>query len=199
VRVIVGLGNPGSRYDATRHNVGAVAVGELAQRWGLPLRPSPYGSRLAPGSIDSGDVLLVEPQMYMNLSGRALAQLPLPVTAADLIVMHDDLDLECGRVRIKRGGGSAGHRGVESIAASYGPEFIRVRIGVGRPPAGDDAAAYVLSPFAECERATIAAAVSRAADAVECILRHGLEVAMNRCNTRSNSAPSVAAEPLGRN
>jgi PTH1 family peptidyl-tRNA hydrolase len=199
MRVIVGLGNPGNRYAATRHNVGVAVVAELARRWRLLLRSSPYGSRLAHGSIDSEEVLLVEPQMYMNMSGPALSQLQLPVNAAGLIVVHDDLDLECGRLRVKRGGGSGGHRGIESIVASYGPEFVRVRVGVGRPAAGENAAAYVLSPFAESERVSIDAAVNHASDAVECILRRGVEVAMNRFNARSNSAPPVAAEPLGRN
>ncbi len=199
MHVIVGLGNPGSRYATTRHNVGVFVVAELARRWRLSLGPTPYGSRLARGLIDSEPVLIVEPQMYMNRSGPALSQLQPPVNAAELIVVHDDLDLECGRLRIKRGGGSGGHRGVESIVECYGPEFVRVRIGVGRPSVGEDPAEYVLSPFADIEREAIDAAVIRAADAVECILRYGVEVAMNQFNTRSNSAPPLAAGPLGRN
>ena len=199
MRVIVGLGNPGSRYATTRHNVGVTVVAELARRWRLSLGPTPYGSLLARGSIDSEPVLIVEPQMYMNMSGLALSQLQPPVNAAELIVVQDDLDLECGRLRIKRGGGAGGHRGVESIVERYGSEFVRVRIGVGRPSVGEDPAEDVLSPFADTEREAIAVAVTRAADAVECILRHGVEVAMNQYNTRSNSAPPLAAGPLGRN
>jgi PTH1 family peptidyl-tRNA hydrolase len=199
MHVIVGLGNPGSRYAATRHNVGFAVAEKLARRWRLPLDPPRCGSRLARGSIDSEQVLLVEPQMYMNMSGAALSHLPPPVSAAELIVVHDDIDLDCGRLRIKCGGGSGGHRGVESIAECYGPAFVRVRVGVGRPSTGEDAAEYVLSPFMDVERESIDAAVRRAADAVECILRYGIEVAMNRFNTRSNSAPPVAAEPMGRN
>jgi len=131
--------------------------------------------------------------MYMNLSGQALAQLQPAVNVAELIVVHDDLDLACARLRIKRGGGSGGHRGVESIVERYGPQFVRVRLGVGRPPAGEDAAEYVLSPFAHTESARIEAAVIRAADAVECVRQYGVEMAMNQFNTRSNSAtPSMA-------
>ena len=199
MRVIVGLGNPGRRYAATRHNVGVMVVAELARRWRLSLRPTPYGSRLAQGLIGDEPVLIVEPQMYMNLSGPALSQLEPPVHAAELIVVHDDLDLDCGRLRIKRDGGSGGHRGIASIVECLGPNFVRVRVGVGRPAVGEDPAAYVLSPFADSEREPIGAAVERAADAVDCILRHGVEVAMNQFNTRSNSAPPPAAGPLGRN
>ena len=199
MHVIVGLGNPGSRYAATRHNVGFAVIAELVERWRLPLRQTPYGSRLAHGLINGEQVLVVEPQLYMNLSGPALCRLQPPVNLAELIVAHDDLDLDCGRLRIKRGGGSGGHRGIESIVECYGPDFVRVRVGVGRPSAGEDAAAYVLSPFMDMERKPIDVAVKRAADAVECILRHGVEIAMNRFNTRSNSPPPLAAGALGRN
>jgi PTH1 family peptidyl-tRNA hydrolase len=198
MHVIVGLGNPGSRYAATRHNVGFAVAEELARRGQLSWDPPRYGSRLAQGSIDSEQILLVEPQMYMNMSGAALSQLQPPVIAAELIVVHDDIDLDCGRVRIKCGGGSGGHRGVESITECYGPAFVRIRVGVGRPSTGENAAEYVLSPFTSLERESIDAAVQRAADAIECILRHGTEVAMNRFNTRSNSAPPLAAVPMGR-
>lgn len=199
MRTIVGLGNPGSRYAATRHNVGVAVIAELAGRWRLTLRQTAYGSHLAQGIIDGEQVLLVEPQLYMNMSGPALSRLQPPVDAAELIVVHDDLDIECGRVRIKRGGGSGGHRGIESIAELYGPDFVRVRLGVGRPSEGEDAAAYVLSPFTDEERTPIDAAVRHAADIVECILRHGVEMAMNRFHTRSNRTPPLAAGPLGRN
>jgi PTH1 family peptidyl-tRNA hydrolase len=199
MRVIVGLGNPGHRYAATRHNVGFAVLEELARRWRLPFGPTRHGGRLAPGLIDNEQVLLVEPQRYMNMSGPALSELQPLVSAAELIVVHDDLDIECGRIRVKRGGGTGGHRGIESIAEHYGPDFVRVRVGIGRPPAGEDPAAYVLSPFADAEREPITAAVARAADAVECIQRHGVEGAMNRFNTRSKSASPVTAVPVRRN
>jgi peptidyl-tRNA hydrolase, PTH1 family len=199
MRAIVGLGNPGSRYATTRHNVGFDVVAELARRWRLSLQPTRCDNRVAQGAIDGEQILLVEPQLYMNLSGAALSRLRPPLTAGELIVAHDELDLGCGRVRIKRGGGAGGHRGIASIIEHYGAEFVRVRVGVGRPSVGEDPAEYVLSPFADGERETIDAAVARAADAVDCILRHGLEVAMNRFNARDNSAPPVVAAPLGRN
>jgi PTH1 family peptidyl-tRNA hydrolase len=173
-------------------------VAELARRWQLPLGPTRHGSRLAHGSIDREQVLLVESQMYMNMSGAALSQLQPPVSATELIVVHDYVDHEFGRLRIKCNGGTGGHRGIESIIAFYGAEFIRVRVGVGRPPAGEDAAVYILSPFADSEREAVATAVQRAADAVECIVRQGVAIAMNRFNTRRNSAPPEAAAPMGR-
>jgi len=202
MRAVVGLGNPGSRYAATRHNLGVCVVGELARRWRLTLGPVIEGNRIAHGCMDTEAILLVEPQMYMNRSGEALARLQPPVDAGQLIAVHDDLDLECGRVRVKRGGGAGGHRGIESIAESYGPDFPRVRIGIGRPPLGGDVAEYVLSAFTEAERQPIEGAIARAADAVECILRHGVEIAMNRFNAfnaRNDSAPPMTAEVLGRN
>jgi len=199
MRVIVGLGNPGSRYAETRHNVGFAVIAELVQRWRVLLGPTRNGSRLAHGSIENEQVLLVEPQMYMNMSGEALSQLQPPVSAAELIVIHDDLDLACGRLRIKRGGGSGGHRGIDSIVERYGTEFVRVRIGVGRPRAGEDPAEHVLSPFADDEHDSIAAAAKRAADAVQCVLKYGVEVTMNRFNADSNGAPPLIVAHVGRN
>jgi len=199
MRVVVGLGNPGSRYAATRHNVGAVVVAELARRWGMTITSTPHGNHTAHGYIDTEPVLLVEPQMYMNMSGPALSRLDPPVNADQLIVVHDDLDLECGRIRVKHSGGAGGHRGIESIVQCQGPDFARVRVGIGRPPIGEDVAEFVLSPFTDGERRSIAGAVTRAGDAVECILRHGVETAMNRFNARNDSASPDMAERLGRN
>jgi PTH1 family peptidyl-tRNA hydrolase len=196
MRLVVGLGNPGSAYAGTRHNIGFAVVEELARRWKMPLGAPRHGVRMAQGIVDGERAMLVEPQMYMNVSGAALAQLEPPVSTRELIVIHDDIDLECGRVKVKRGGGTGGHRGLESIAEHYGSDFIRVRLGVGRPPCGHDAAAYVLSPFDPAESVTIINAVQYAADAVEHIVRYGEEAAMNCFNVRSSGSP--AAAPMGR-
>ncbi len=182
MRVVVGLGNPGIRYARTRHNVGFAVVEELERRWGWLLGPVGAGLRLAVGRRGDESVMLVEPQMYMNLSGEALTALEPPVQARDLVVVHDDLDLCAGRIRVKCGGGTAGHRGVNSIATDFGPDFTRVRLGVGRPPQGMDPSDFVLSVCEPEEWEAIGAVVQRAGDAVECLLHEGAEVAMNRFN-----------------
>jgi len=138
--------------------------------------------------------MLIEPYMYMNLSGEALARYTPPLTAEQLIVIHDDIDLELGCVRIKHGGGAAGHHGIESISDRFGPDFDRVRIGVGRPARSGAAVTHVLSRFDPKDQPIIDEAIERAADAVECLLREGLAAAMTRFNVRAkNSAACTAA------
>lgn len=198
MRLVVGLGNPGSAYASTRHNVGFAVVEELACRWRLPLGCARHGLRTVDGMFAGRPVMLVEPQMYMNLSGEALARSGLSITTAELLVVHDDLDLDCGRVRVKRCGGAGGHRGVESITALYGPEFARVRVGIGRSPHGVDTATYVLSRCTGTESELMTTAVQRAADAVECIVQHGEDTAMNSFNARLSGSPPASAAPMGR-
>jgi PTH1 family peptidyl-tRNA hydrolase len=198
MHLVVGLGNPGQEYAGSRHNVGFAVVEELARRWGLSLGPARHGMRIVLGVVAGKHVALIEPQMYMNMSGPALAGAGQEVDVTQLVVVHDDLDLELGGIRVKRGGGTAGHRGLRSIVEYCGEDFVRVRIGVGRPP-GKDAISYVLSKFNDEERDTIAAAITRAADAVECILAEGEERAMNRFNVRTPTGPLAPAQSVGRN
>jgi len=197
MRVVVGLGNPGNAYTGTRHNVGFVVLAHLERRWGLSLAPPQHGSRMAQGAVYGEHVLLLEPVRYMNCSGPALAARQPAITAEQLLVIHDELDLECGRVQVKRGGGSGGHRGVASIVEHFGSDFTRVRIGIGRPPRAADPAEYVLAAFAVEQQPLVDAAVQRAADAVECIIRQGEETAMSQFNVRSASGLTGAA-PIGR-
>ena len=198
MRTVVGLGNPGRAYAATRHNVGFMVVEELVRRCHASLVSTRRSLRLAHGVIAGEQTMLVEPQLYMNRSGSALAEVVPPVTAAELIVVHDDLDLELGCIRVKRGGGTGGHHGLESIAEHCGTEFTRVRIGIGRPARGEDVVDYVLSPFAAEQHAAVDAALQWAADAVECVLREGEEKAMNRFNVRTKSDATAAPAPIGR-
>jgi PTH1 family peptidyl-tRNA hydrolase len=179
---VVGLGNPGRRYADTRHNVGFMVIERLAQRWHIPLGDDVGGVRIGGGRIKEQQATLVEPHRYMNLSGEAVA--PLRADGDALIVVHDDVDLPCGQLRVKRGGGDGGHLGVASIALCCGAEFDRVRVGVGRPSDEHDTAAHVLAPFGSDEQEVIATAIERAADAVEALLSEGLEAAMNRFNQR---------------
>ncbi len=178
---IIGLGNPGRDYERTRHNIGFWAVDILAERWGTRLSRLVCSSRVAWAYWNGKKIGLVQPQTFMNHSGQAVVcvceqyQLQPP----DCIVVHDDVDIPLGRLRIKRTGGSGGHRGVASIMTALGsPDFIRVKVGIGRPAAGLDTADFVLQPFTQEEEAFILPAAQRAASVVECILTDGLEHAM---------------------
>ncbi len=172
----MGLGNPGRSYERTRHNVGYLVADELARRHGGAWRKRKK-AEAAPGSLGPKNATLLKPTTFMNNSGSALAG----YNADDLIVVHDDLDLEAGTVRVKVGGGAGGHNGLRSIIQNLGPEFVRVRIGIGRPPVGMTVTDYVLSRMDSVVRD----AVPRAADAVEAVLEEGPEAAMNRFNVRS--------------
>lgn len=182
--LIAGLGNPGPRHERDRHNAGWMVVDELARRRGASFR-SKFNGRLCETRMGESRVALLEPETYMNESGRSLSAAAryFKVAPEDVLVIHDDVDLEVGRLQARLGGGLAGHNGLRSIAQSLGtPEFLRLRIGVGRPGRGDprEVADYVLAPFEPHEdREGI---VSRAADAVETLVSEGLSVAQQRFN-----------------
>jgi peptidyl-tRNA hydrolase, PTH1 family len=183
--LILGLGNPGGEYRGTRHNVGWLALDELESRgrFGRQRREGP--AKVREGTIDGYDVVTARPQTYMNVSGRAAVHLlrKYGVPPEDLIVVHDDVDLPLGRIRLKRGGGAAGQKGVLSIAdALRTQEFMRVRIGVSRPLERDQMVDYVLDRFTPDERERLAVVIPRAADAVSALVRNGLETAMNEYN-----------------
>jgi PTH1 family peptidyl-tRNA hydrolase len=182
--VIVGLGNPGAEHAQTRHNAGFLVVDALARRWNIALRRTGAALRSGRGCVGSQPVTLAEPQTFMNCSGVALAQLPREVDDT-VVVVYDDLDLPVGQLRIRRGGGSGGHRGVASIVEQIGPACARLRVGIGRPPVGLDPADYVLAPLSAAELNALRASVERAADAVECLVSDGLKTAMNRFNGRA--------------
>jgi PTH1 family peptidyl-tRNA hydrolase len=181
VKIVVGLGNPGREYAATRHNVGFMTADVLAERWGVSSWRERYNALV--GEWRGGDtVLLVKPQTYMNLSGRAVSALMsfYKLEPADLIVVYDDLDLPVGKIRLRAAGGAGGHRGIESILYELGSDtFARVRIGIGRPPQYMESANYVLGRFIKEEEPLMAEAITRAAAAVEAILKDGLAKAAN--------------------
>jgi len=182
--LVAGLGNPGREYERTRHNAGWVVLDELARRHGGSWR-SKFSGSLAEVRVDGSKLALLKPETYMNESGRSAAAAArfFKVPAESLLVVHDDVDLEPGRLQARRGGGLAGHNGLRSLAQHLGTQdFLRLRIGVGRPGRGDPRPVkdWVLSPFAPEEDAD--ALVTRAADAVETIVREGLEAAQQRFN-----------------
>ena len=173
--VVVGLGNPGRSYERTRHNAGYLVADELARRHAGSWRKRKK-AEAAPITLGLTDATLLKPTTFMNNSGSAV----LDYRPEDLIVVHDDLDLEAGTVRVKVGGGAGGHNGLRSIIGRMGNEFLRVRIGIGRPPAGVGVTDYVLSRM----DSVVKEAIPTSADAVEFLLEHGPEAAMNRFNVR---------------
>ncbi len=175
---VVGLGNPGRSYERTRHNVGYLVVEELARRHGGSWRRKKK-AEAADVSVGPKNVTLMKPTTFMNNSGSALAGF----RAENLILVHDDLDLDPGTVRVKVGGGAGGHNGLRSAIQNVGPDFVRVRIGIGRPPEG---ARMTVTDFVLGRMdSTVKDALPRAADAVEAVLDEGAEAAMNRFNVKS--------------
>ena len=184
--LVAGLGNPGREYAATRHNVGFMVADELARRLGGSWRPK-FSGDLAEVRLNGLRLALLKPQTFMNESGRSVGAAArfFKVEPEDLLVVHDEVDLEPGRLQARLGGGLAGHNGLRSVAQHLGtPEFGRLRIGVGRPERGDPrpVADFVLSEFAP--ELDVDSLVARAADAVETVATEGLEEAQNRFNER---------------
>jgi peptidyl-tRNA hydrolase, PTH1 family len=198
--VVAGLGNPGEEYSRSRHNLGFMTVDRIAKTKGAELGRRRFKGVTAEITLAEKPAILVKPQTFYNLSGECVSDLLgyFKIAPQQLIVVHDELDLEAGRLRIKQGGGDAGNRGVRSIAESLGTtDFIRVRIGIGRPagftvemepgrqPKTEENKDYLLRPMTAVERQALAPILERAASAVEAIAERGLEAAMNRYNQRS--------------
>jgi len=187
MHLITGLGNPGPKYAGNRHNVGFMVVDELARRWGAPRFRDKFKAELTKVAVGEHDVVLLKPMTYMNLSGEAVqaAMRFFKVPLARVLCVHDELDLEFGVVRLKVGGGTAGHNGLRSIVEHCGgPDFVRCRMGIGRPDRGRPEH-YVLSDFNSLERVELGAFLDRGADIVETAVREGPRPAMNRHHGRS--------------
>jgi len=185
MKLIVGLGNPGPRYAATRHNAGWRVLEALAARAGVSAWREKFETLLAEARRGSEKVVLARPLTFMNLSGQAVRELVdfWKVEMPDLLVVVDDFALDLGRIRLRPEGSAGGHNGLLSIVAHLGHEqFARLRVGIGPMPKGVDQAAFVLSEFAASERPLIEEAVDHAADAAECWVNNGLQEAMNRFN-----------------
>lgn len=185
---MVGLGNPGAEYERSRHNVGAEVVALLADRHGARLRRSKEHANADEVRVGPKRLALAVPLTYMNESGQAVAPLVRRYGVEDdlhaLVVVHDELDLPVGRLKLKVGGGLAGHNGLRSIKAHlHSDDFVRVRIGVGKPPSKERGADHVLKRVPKAERVELDIAVQHAADAVEAILDEGVAAAMNRFNS----------------
>ncbi|HEY7004210.1 MAG TPA: aminoacyl-tRNA hydrolase [Gaiellaceae bacterium] len=184
--LVVGLGNPGREYASTRHNVGFMVADELARRHDASWR-SKFSGEVADMRLDNARITLLKPETYMNESGRSVASAArfYKLDPSALLAVHDEVDLELGRLQARSGGGLAGHNGLRSVAAALGtPEFLRLRVGVGRPERGDPrpVADWVLAPFGP--EVDVGALVARAADAVEVLVAEGLEGTQQRFNER---------------
>ncbi|OGW37739.1 MAG: aminoacyl-tRNA hydrolase [Nitrospirae bacterium RBG_13_39_12] len=182
--VIAGLGNPGKKYSRTRHNIGFLVVEEVAYRHKITCKDRKEGYRIGKGFIDSHKILLLEPLLYMNMSGPVIKNVirKFDIQPEKLIVIHDDIDIGIGKLKIRGKGSSGGHKGVESIINSIGSrDFIRVKVGIGREE-GISAEDYVLSKFRRHEISSIKDTIKMSADAVYSIVSEGLDKAMNRFN-----------------
>lgn len=186
--IVVGLGNPGERYVRTRHNVGVMVLATLLERMSAKLKSHKSGMLIAEVNLAGTSVTLARSTSYMNETGRPLGQLArfYKSSVDQIVVIHDELDIPFGEVRVKIGGGTAGHNGLKSIGNHLSSkDFPRVRVGISRPSGRMDAADYVLQEFSGAERKELPDVLERAADAVERLVSEGAERAMNEFNTRS--------------
>ena len=184
MRVIAGLGNPGRRYSRTRHNIGFMVLEEVAYRYKIDFVDKKEGYRLGKGFLEGHNILLIEPLLYMNMSGPVIKKIlmKLSIQPEHLLVIHDDLDMEIGKLKIKKKGSSGGHKGIESIIQCIGSrDFMRLKVGIGREE-GVSAEDYVLRKFKRRELAVIKDSIKKAADAVHCVVSEGVDKAMNKFN-----------------
>jgi PTH1 family peptidyl-tRNA hydrolase len=188
--LVVGLGNPGPRYAGNRHNVGFMVADELARRMGGSFKAHRGRADLLEGRLAGRRVVLAKPKTYMNESGSPVASLRdfFKVPAEDIVVIHDELDIPFGTLRLKLGGGDNGHNGLKSITKSIGTrEYHRVRVGIGRPPGRQDPADFVLNDYSTVERRELPFQLNRVADAIEALITDGLAAAQNRFHATEES------------
>lgn len=187
MKLVVGLGNPGHQYAGTRHNIGFRILDELARQAGIGFAANKFEAEYGQGTLEGQKVALLKPQTYMNLSGSSVAPAArfYKVEPEELIVVHDELDLPFGRMQLKRGGGTGGHNGLNSIVERLGSnDFIRVRVGIGRPDSKQKVVGHVLSSFGKEEEKALEEFAGRVSEAIRAILRDGLPTAMNAYNRK---------------
>ena len=187
MKLILGLGNPGRTYALTRHNMGFLVLDALAGREGIAMAGSKFDAHMGKGTVAGTSAILAKPQTFMNLTGIAAGKLArfFKLGTEDMIIVHDDLDFPLGDVRIKVGGGDGGHNGLRSVIDHLGnPDFVRVRLGIGKPSSHCDAEHYVLQRFSGTEMEALPEIIDEACDAVREIVSRGPQRAMNRFNTK---------------
>lgn len=188
MHMIAGLGNPGREYEGSKHNAGFAVIDELARRWGVNTWQTRMDAEVAIANVDGEQVLLVKPQTYMNDSGKSVGPLMrwYKIDEKDVYVVYDDMDLPIGKLRIRENGSDGGHNGIKSLFANGCRDFVRFRLGIGRPLGHMDVIHHVLTPFPEEYRQTFADGAAYAAEAVEGCLKLGVSKGMNRYNPRRN-------------
>ena len=187
LRLVVGLGNPGDAYLKTRHNAGFMVVDEVAEAFSIPLVKRKFDTIFGRGSVDGVEVILIKPMAFMNLSGPPVLKIAnyFKILCEDMLAIHDDIDLAFGRLKINEKGGDGGHKGVRSLMDAFGGgNFLRLRVGVGRPEARISAADYVLNGFSAKEIEVLDQITTKARDAVVTILCKGTKEGMNRFNNK---------------
>lgn len=185
MKVIVGLGNPGSKYEGTRHNAGFMVIDRLADQWNIDVKQAKFRSVVGEGRVGSEKILLVKPVTYMNLSGEAVHQVVdfYKIDLDDLLVIYDDLDLPPGKIRLRQKGSAGGHNGIKSIISHLGTqEFNRIKVGIGRPGPGGDVVSYVLSPFSNEQKEEVLEGIELAAKACVTWIESSFIQAMNQYN-----------------
>lgn len=185
MKLIVGLGNPGKRYEKTRHNIGFQVIDRLSEKWGIPCRQTKFKGLYGTGVWRGVKVILLKPLTYMNLSGESVRQFVdyFKIAPEDIIVIYDDLDLPVGKIRLRQKGSSGGHNGMKSLIEHLGTqEFNRIRVGIGRPHGRTSVIDYVLSDFTEEEQEAMAVVVGRCAEACEAALEKPFMQVMNEFN-----------------
>ena len=190
MKLIAGLGNPGKQYATSRHNIGFLVINRLAKANGIELKGRKFKSRLGKGEVEGQSVILAKPQTFMNLSGEAVSAITkyYKIIPQDIIIVHDDLDIPFGSLKIKTKGGSGGHRGLDSIIALlHDDRFLRVRIGIGKPPNEVDEADFVLSPFNDSESEELETVIDQANNCLGMLITHDPEFAMNKFHRREDS------------
>jgi PTH1 family peptidyl-tRNA hydrolase len=187
MKLIVGLGNPGLQYAATRHNIGFEAIDSIAEAHGIPIERNKFKALIGEGTIKGEKVILMKPQTYMNLSGEALRKCMdwNKLTKEDIVVIYDDVALEVGQLRLRKTGSAGGHNGIKSIISHLGSQdFMRVKVGVGEKPPGWDLANYVLGRFTEAEMKLICPKLNDVVKAIEVLVDQGIDKAMNEYNLK---------------
>lgn len=188
MKLLVGLGNPGREYERTRHNIGWLVLDEIASSARAAIDRKKFGAEIGEAEVDGVRTLFVKPQTFMNLSGEAVGPAAkfYKIEPRDVIVVHDDLDLDFGRVQIKVGGGHGGHNGLRSVIPHLGsPDFVRIRVGIGRPGGKKEVVGHVLGGFDKKETEELPFVIGRAADAIRCLLKNDATKCMNEFNKRA--------------
>lgn len=186
MKVIIGLGNPGKKYEDTRHNAGFMAIDKISEKWAIPVQQNKFRAHVGEGRLNGEKVLLVKPQTYMNLSGESVAEILkfYKLVPDELVVIYDDLDLPTGQLRLREKGSAGGHNGIKSMIQHLGTQdFKRIKVGIGRPEPGRSVSDYVLQSFPAAERALIDEAVSLAAEAAAMWTAEPFPKVMNHFNS----------------